>query len=622
MAITYQQAIDFRNGPIGSQIAYVERVLRPSNWNNLNKGLKAKYLGEIERAMNDPYGFALEKLQDDVSGLVIYSNTRGGLAAAEAAEREQNVEKSIAFLQQGNQPVENIQSAVNQGIQTGAASVEEQNARRSEYSVIDRVADIALNLGLGAATAGLSTGAQIAINAVIAYEQGAKPEDIARGAVGSILANQFTPLAQGQTTGVSVIDDFNKVIQKVKNPELQSAIFNGVRQGVYATATEQNIAKNVAAGAVAGAIATNIQNKYNDPALASAAGEYLQAKIAGKSDLEAATAAFSGYATEEQKANAKKAVVEETFNLPLEQRKALGYMTRQEVAGLTSGEVGSFSQVPSEIAARQEFREMPGETGENIIQYTDKDGVVTYEKRVIAQTPLGNKVGYTILYDTDTNQFYYEYGTGEGKVLSKSRPSLKTLNASQEILPSSLVGSQTGQRKQGDDFGVSTVRQQEAPLQVDVFGGQPVEEMPTISLLRTVRAGQKPLQVDVYGGAGFDRGGELAPQESVAQREPEEEISAPLRLITKSTQDTEQEEPAGQRSTNSTVLLGLLGGNMRSAIPRTQRTPNEREAASMQALSQALSIGDPGDALFGSGLGRRRNVWNVESLRLKDELGG
>jgi hypothetical protein len=619
MAITYQQAVEFRDGPIGSQIAYVERVLRPSNWNNLNKGLKAKYLGEVERAMKDPYGFALEKLQADVSGLVIYSNTRGGLAAAEAAEREKNAEKTIAFLQQGNQPANEIQSAVNKGIETGAASVQEQNARRSEYSVIDRVADIALSIGLGAASAGLSTGAQIAINAAIAYEQGVKPEDIARGAVGSLLANQFTPLTQGQTTGVTVIDDFNKVIQKIKNPELQSAIFNGVRQGVYATVTEQNIAKNVAAGAVAGALATNIQNKYNDPALANAAGEYFQAKIAGKSDLEAAAAAFSGYATEEQKANAKKAVAEEAFNLPLEQRKALGYMTRDEVAGLKSEEVGSFNQAPSEIAAKEEFKARPGEVGENIIQVTDKDGIITYQKRITAETPLGNKVGYIIIYDPELNKFDYEYRTSSETINNDFRPSLRTLNASQEILPPRIIGTQTGQRIQGEDFGEPTARQQ-TPLSV--------EEMPTISLLRRVRTGQEtrqnetPLQVDVYGGAGFDREGQLAPQESVAQREPEENERTKQRLITESAQDTPQEEPEAQRTTNSTVLLGLLGGNINSSIPRSQRTPNEREAASMQALSQALSIGDPGDALFGSGLGRRRNVWNEESLRLKDELGG
>jgi hypothetical protein len=612
MAITYQQAVEFRDGPIGSQIAYVERVLRPSNWNNLNKGLKAKYLGEVERAMNDPYGFALEKLQADVSGLVIYSNTRGGLAAAEAAEREKNVEKSINFLQQGNQPVGKIQEAVNQGIQIGAASVEEQNARRNEYPVIDRVADIALSIGLGAATAGLSTGAQIAINAAIALEQGAKPEDIVRGVVGSLLANQIGPLGVNGgpiTTGVSVVDDFNKAIQKIGNPELQSAVFNAARQGVYATVTEQDIAKNMAAGAIAGALATNIQNKYNDPALANAAGEYFQAKIAGKSDIEAAAAAFSGYATEEQRIAAQRKVAEEVSSLPLDQVQALGYKTKDEITG-------AFFPVPAEIAAKQEFTVMPGEVGENIVQAIDKDGIVTYEKKVIAETPLGNKVGYTILYDTDTNKFYYEYGTGEKTVLSKSRPSSTMLDASQEILPSSLVGAQTGQRKQGDDFGVSTVRQQESPLQVDVYGvgGRPVEEIPTISLLRTVRTSQKPLQVDVYGGAGFD--------ESVAQREPEEDEREKQRLITESTQDTPQEEPETQRQTNNTVLLGLLGGSMTSAIPRTQRTPNEREAANMQALSQALSVGDPGDALFGSGLGRRRNVWNVESLRLKDELGG
>lgn len=511
-------------------------------------------------------------------------------------------------------PVEQIQSAVGSG---AAKSIDDYNARSVPNSTFfDTAFGLGQNILLAYATSGLSTGQQIAFNAANAYLQGAKPEDIVRGAVGSLLANQFRPLGTNaaglpETTGVSIIDDFNKTIQAINSPELQSAIFNGVRQGVYATATEQDIAKNMAAGAVAGAVATNIQNKYKDPSLANAAGEYLQAKIAGKSDLEAFSAAFSGYATEEEKKEAKRKVAQEVSSLPLDQVQALGYKTKDEITG-------AFFPIPPEIAAKQQFKTMPGEVGENIIQVTDKDGIVTYEKKVTAQTPLGNKIDYTILYDTDTNQFYYEYGTGEKKILSKSRPSLTTLNASQEILPSSLVGAQTGQRKQGDDFGVSTVRQQESPVQVDVVGfsgrERPVEEIPTISLLRTVRTGQKPLQVDVYGGAGFDRVKELTLQKPVAQRKPEEE--------TESEQDTPQEEFETQRPTNSTVLLGLLGGGRFQDTKRTQRTPNEREAASMQALSQALSVGDAGDALFGSGLGRRRNVWNVESLRLKDELGG
>lgn len=177
------------------------------------------------------------------------------------------------------------------------------------FLVLDRATPIATNIAAGVITGGLSTGAQIAINASTAYLQGAKPEDIVRGAIGSLVANQIRPLGTNgmpDTTGISVVDDFNKTIQAIGNPELQSAIFNGVRQGVYATVTEQDIAKNVAAGAVAGAIATNVQNKYKDPALSSAVGEFIQAKIAGKSDLEAVASAVSGYATEEERANAKK----------------------------------------------------------------------------------------------------------------------------------------------------------------------------------------------------------------------------------------------------------------------------------------------------------------------------
>jgi hypothetical protein len=449
-------------------------------------------------------------LQEDVTGYVIYQNLPGGggTAKAEAKDLKANIDKYISFLQDNGQSVNEITSVINQGSLTGAKSLEEQVKRKNEVSLIDRATDIALNVGLGSLSAGLSTGAQLALNAAIAYDQGAKVEDIVRGAVGSILANQFKPLEAGQTTGVNVIDDFNKQIQKINNPELQSAIFNGVRQGTYATVTEQNIAKNIAAGSVAGAIATNIQNKYKDPALASAAGEYVQAKIAGKSDLEAAAAAFSGYATEEDRQNAKKVVDEEVSALPPDQVQALGYKTQDEITGSTFPE----------------------------------------------EKPL-----------------------------------------------------------QVDVYGGAETEVNELPTQVSVAQRDP-ENLDGLSLIRRVRTGTE-----------IDRGGEPAPQESVAQREPEEEVSAPQRLITESAQETQQQEPEAQRQESNTVLLGLLGGTGTrdfARMARTQREPSDSQAASMQALSQALSVGDPGNALFGSGLGRRRNVWNVESLRLKDELGG
>lgn len=45
-------------------------------------------------------------------------------------------------------------------------------------------------------------------------------------------------------------------------------------------------------------------------------------------------------------------------------------------------------------------------------------------------------------------------------------------------------------------------------------------------------------------------------------------------------------------------------------------------SAGSQALSQALRLGDPGAPLFGSEKeGKRKNVWNVASLKVKDETG-
>jgi hypothetical protein len=391
---------------------------------------------------------------------------------------------------------ENVQNIVDKTVSFYQDAID-QFAKERESGLFPKIVSFAANAIVAAGSGGLSLPKQLAIRAAMSLASGANPSDIARDVVGTLAAAQI-----GGDSKIGAINDFNEAVLKIGSPELQSAIFNGARQGVYSTVTQQDIAKNMAAGALAGAIATNVQGKYKDPALSNAVGEFVQAKIAGKSDFEAISAAVSGYATEEQKANAKKVISEEISGLPLEQVQALGYKTQDEITG--------------------------------------------------------------------------------------------------SLFP------------------------EEKPLQVDVYGGagteertlQPVEVTgqrdPELNLIRRdmIRTGR-----DAQEGTK-----QLSPVEVTAQRE--EDISEPQRLITESTQEPTQQEAEVQRPVTEPVLLGLLGGGRGATIPRTQRTPNEREAASMQALSQALSIGDPGNALFGSGLGRRRNVWNVESLRLKDELGG
>lgn len=417
--------------------------------------------------------------------------TGGGASGpADAAVAAENASKQLEefignAVRSGLATPNNVQNIVDKTVNF-YQNATEQFAKEREAGLFPKIVSFAANAIVATGTGKLALPQQLAVRAAMSYASGANPSDIVRDVVGTLAAAQI-----GGDSTVPVVRDFNEAIFSIGSPELQSAIFNGARQGVYATATQQDIAKNMAAGAVAGAIATSVQGKYKDPALSNAVGEFVQAKIAGRNDFEAIASALSGFASEEEKANAKKVIANEISGLPLDQVQALGYKTQDEITG----------------------------------------------------------------------SFYPK----------------------EKELPPVVV---TAQRDPQDIDGLSLVRR--------VRTGREVEE------------GVK----------------ELPPVEVVAQRE--EEISEPQRLITEEQDQSSEEEPEVQRPINRPVLLGLLGGGVSRITQnqRTQRTPNEREAASMQALSQALSVGDPGDALFGSGLGRRRNVWNVESLRLKDELGG
>lgn len=471
------------------------------------------------------------------------------------------------------------------------------------------VKQIATNATLAyvAVTPSLSLPQKIAASSAVQLANGAKPEDVIRNAVGTVAAYQVPEVLK------NINQDIAKFAPNTIQDTVKTAMVNAENQAVFALITKQDVAANAIAGAVGGTVADVSKYGFDDPIAQKAIGEYAKYISLGVLPQDAAAFAASDYAIDLAVAESKKSTG--------------GMLPTSAKAGSRIGSLLASTgdidlTVPPEIATKEQFKTMPGEVGENIIKYTDKDGIVTYEKRVTAKTPIGNKIGYTIIYDPELNNFSYEYRTGAETIANTSRPSLTTPDAPQVILPPRLAGTQTGQRIQGEDFGVPTVREQAATS---------VEEMPTLSLLRRVRTGQEtrqneaPLQVDVYGGTEADvpqRERSLSPTETVAQRDmPETQ-----RLIQPSETESarrvnEEEEPAAQREPSGSIILDLISGNARQAT-RQQRVPNEREAASMQALSQALSIGDPGDALFGSGLGRRRNVWNVESLRLKDELGG
>jgi hypothetical protein len=471
------------------------------------------------------------------------------------------------------------------------------------------VKQIATNATLAyvAVTPSLSLPQKIAASSAVQLANGAKPEDVIRNAVGTVAAYQVPEVLK------NINQDIAKFAPNTIQDTVKTAMVNAENQAVFALITKQDVAANAIAGAVGGTVADVSKYGFDDPIAQKAIGEYAKYISLGVLPQDAAAFAASDYAIDLAVAESKKSTG--------------GMLPTSAKAGSRIGSLLASTgdidlTVPPEIATKEQFKTMPGEVGENIIKYTDKDGIVTYQKRVTAQTPIGNKIGYTIVYDPELNNFNYEYRSGTETISSAAKPSLTTPDAPQVILPPRLAGTQTGQRIQGEDFGVPTVREQAATS---------VEEIPTLSLLRRVRTGQEtrqneaPLQVDVYGGTEADvpqRERSLSPTETVAQRDmPETQ-----RLIQPSETESarrvnEEEEPAAQREPSGSIILDLISGNARQAT-RQQRVPNEREAASMQALSQALSVGDPGDALFGSGLGRRRNVWNVESLRLKDELGG
>ena len=469
------------------------------------------------------------------------------------------------------------------------------------------------------------------------------------------------------------------------SPTTVSALINAERQAVAALITGQDVGQNAIAGAVGGAVADIAKFGIDDPLIQKAIGEYTKYNALGMSPVDAALMAGVDYAgdvsnqpgqktpdisTDEQ-ANSYYKQFEEAFSQP--RTPGIGSQLGEATAELSSiGGERLTSAVPGGIGTDQplfdgsEFsvgvNQQAGPVKNIIVEgktyqtrdITDASGTTTYyfdpiDKKVTARpvTSVGDTAGGTEIKtlapvevtggktfdptDLTAKQPIIigggKGGSGGSNVPIKPGISGVAGGGSTTGAVDTITGATTGGG--GAATGAATGATTGATSGA-VSGVTPAEE-DGLSLLQRVNNGlrtdasstgdKKLPPVEVTGDKETILNVPKLPPTEVTYED--ETILKPPKIIedtetTKKTEDTE--DTTVTKPPIEPVILDLISGN--NFTKTRTRIPTTAERASMQALSQALSVGDPGEALFGSRLGRRKNVWNVESLRLKDELGG
>ena len=448
------------------------------------------------------------------------------------------------------------------------------------------------NLGL--------TGLQLlAAQSAQAIATGASPTDVLKNAIGSLAAAQVPQF----------LDELK--IVSAASPALQSAINNAAVQATFAAFTDQNIALNAIAGAIGGA-AAELSKDLGDPALQKAIGEFTKNKALGMSDMQAGMAAAQDYA---QSISGKKAAdrtaaqnqVIDAFSQP----RTAGVGTQIGEATAATGAIYSDPEAARE-AARMGI-ELPsvGVTTPSLISDKELPAVtVTGTREPVILTPtltqnlgLGGRVDKktptTVPPNLDIANLISQGASTTGKTTETPSGVIDTTQPTGTSSDAGVSASNLGTDANFDSKIIDlTGIGGGGTSDIDFGGGEGTSGAGAAgtgaSGIGTGETGTVGTGTDGTGTGGDGEGGDGGGD------------------TTTTTDDT-------TTTTYDTIILDLISGG---GVSGRQRIPTTPEAESMAALTQALRIGDPGDALFGGKLGRRRNVWNVESLRLKDELGG
>lgn len=231
-----------------------------------------------------------------------------------------------------------------------ASAKDQYGDRTGLLGFLDKVTPIAANLGAAVITGGLSLPQQIAINAVVGVAQGKSAQDIVRSIVGAVAASEVG----------DVLKDVNAQIAAAGpnaiKPEVSAALINAERQAVNALVTKQDIGAAALAGAGGGAVASATSLATDSKAIQRAAGEYAQARLAGKTQFEALAISLSSFANQQEKDAAQQKVLDEAAKNPdiakLEGNQ-VGALTGDQAGGTTGDPTNSLP--PVTVTADQEL---------------------------------------------------------------------------------------------------------------------------------------------------------------------------------------------------------------------------------------------------------------------------
>lgn len=569
---------------------------------------------ELNAIRKNPTGYVKSQLPNTV-GMYLYLNAIG---SPDADKFLNDAKNSVALLSEYKVPAADIDKLIESGKSYGQMRIDDY-VEKHKPGIMDYAFPVFMGMMTGAA--GLSAIQAAAFNTFQALAHGAEPIDALKSGIANLAASEvgeYLQTVKGVTT----------------DPIIKNAATNAIRNAASASVLGQDVKTAALSGLVGGAVAGTALKASDNAAISRAVGEYTQGVAAGMSPEAAMAQALSGFADEEV-ADARRKVQDRAAieQAKIDTQKPAQDQVIEAFSQPKSPGVGTqLGEATAELAGGIQYGSRPGAQGTDIVSDVNLPSIPV--KPVIPSDvntlPTVEVVASPGEFGADLIRPTTPSRDTDILNLTGLRPAITPpsgVSVTAPTLPDITIPTAPTAPTQPIAPTPPTQPTQPTQPSTPITPPAPTQPPATDQMLPGVEVtGDRDR--DILNLTGLTRPTTpTTPQEPPKPSLPEVEVvgepleEEPVELKpdteaeTKPTKPPVEEEP-GTKPTRP-ILLSLL--NLPTAYLGDR--PGEMRPGTA-ALAQALGVGDPGALYLGKKGKERKPVWNVESLKLKDELGG